>query len=174
MTPMTMMTVGASDIARAQQITQAQEQRRLKHLSALTGMDATEAATVKKKLLYGRLAPILLGAALGLGGGALAGAWLGKKYQIDPFLGDTGNKVMGGYMGGVLGAGIGTILGAAPGLYNSITADVTNMPRNELASRLKNIGLKDILIPGRASYLDAKLYKDFLANEKDRPTQYVV
>ena len=149
--------------ARVKQIKQAEEQRRLRHLHRILGVDA---ATQLNRLRLAKRTSLLTG----LLGGALFGGTLGYLGAYDP-----DNRGATAVRGALQGAAALGALGLTSSVVGGIAGRVSKEPRAALRSRLADINMLDYVLPGRATYLDEQLEKDFLENEsmRERPQQLV-
>lgn len=170
--PMTLL-----DAQRLSMMQQQMNQRRIAHMKKLYGDDA---ATAKTRLSGARALALLASTVAGAGIGAVVGGIHGgtkeltdhdKKYKITK-----ADNAQGGVAAGLmLGGGIGLLAGLLGTGVGSIAGNWSSVDKDKLKNRIQNMTLADYVVPGRASYLDAQLYKDFLENEdtQNRPQQLV-
>lgn len=148
------------DYQRMRALQLAQEQRRVKHLKDLAGPGA---ATTYRRLRYAQVLPVLAAMAGGAGVGAAAGAGIAPRSMVGA----------GAGTGALIGGGVGLLAGLIANGIGSMSGSLSNMPREELQKRLQGLSAADYLVPGKGSYLNAQLFKDFEENEENRPQQMV-
>jgi hypothetical protein len=148
------------EMQRMQQIVQAEEQRRIRYLHALLGSDA---ATKLRRLRLAKRTALLSGI---LGGSAL-GALTGYSAS------DYGKGGSGALKGALLGAGIGGLGSALANAVGGVVGNYASTSPGTIRDRINNMNELDYILPGRASYVDQQLEKNFLENESDTPKQLV-
>ena len=145
------------DHERARQMALAYQQRRVKHLKGLVG---NKAATINNRLRISQGLPMLIAMLTG----GLSGAGLGAL----------SHGKHGALVGGILGSATGMIGSGILGAIGSAKGALADSDREQLKKDLNNISLANYLVPGISANLAARLDKDFIQDEEDRPQQYIV
>lgn len=148
------------DYQRMRALQLAQEQRRVQHLKDLAGPGA---ATTYRRLRYAQVLPILAAMTGGAGVGAAVGGGMAPRSTVGA----------GAGVGALVGGGVGLLAGLLANGIGSMAGSLSSMPREELQKRLQGLSAADYLVPGKGSYLNAQLFKDFEENEQNKPQQMV-